>query len=652
MRLQNSVFILLFLGTGLLSAQDYLYQFGQWKQQSLTGSILVEGLYRSQENTLRSGFTEKPEMQKLNGRFKLNSGSVIWHPNFLQLNVQALYAPNIKNEQFLVLPERSETRTAEQLRINSYFFRQRPLSANLFANFQRSFVNRAYTTNVETRTKDYGAGLSVLNSVAPLNIRYTKNDRWQKELQSGRIYINKQEDFQIEANASFGKFDTHRLSYSYQNYLRSYVGNDKTRAYINNYRLQNNVKFGNEKKNSWRSFVFLRRQQGSYRHSRLQLNENFIYHLPAGFKMSALYSFSDFSRSGLGTIQSNGLLRAEHTLFLSLHSQAFFEYINTRNNSYNENVRQGGAGFAYNKKIPADGRITVAYNYRRRNEERRSQPTLLNIVNEKLNLADAQPAYLNNPDVIQTTVEVRNENSTVLYRLNIDYVLIERDAYLEIQRLPGGQISDGATVYVSYQTRQAFSYNYGLNNNTVRLALSLWKGFAEGYFRYFGQSYSDIINSDQNIFKTVQQQVYGLRISKSFITAGFEISNYNSNIIPYKAQRVYCRFTRNFGRRVRSTLNANWRNQRLSASNEKQQYADINARVSYAITMYSQVFSEGGYRFQNGRGIDLNLINWRAEYSTRFRQLYFSVGVEMYRRDYSGEKINYNGGYVRVERKF
>ena len=99
-------------------------------------------------------------------------------------------------------------------------------------------------------------------------------------------------------------------------------------------------------------------------------------------------------------------------------------------------------------------------------------------------------------------------------------------------------------------------------------------------------------------------------------------------------------------------ITGNWRDYRLALENEKQQFADISGQVGYVITRTVNLNLYGGYRFQEGRGIDLDLTNFRAEILTRIRKLYFSTGIEIYRRDFSGEIINYNGAFIRLERKF
>ena len=106
------------------------------------------------------------------------------------------------------------------------------------------------------------------------------------------------------------------------------------------------------------------------------------------------------------------------------------------------------------------------------------------------------------------------------------------------------------------------------------------------------------------------------------------------------------------GWRFHLNLNGNWRDHKLIAENESQKFADISGRFGYNFTRTLKLDINGGYRFQDGRGIDLDLSNLRMELNTRVRKLYLSAGIDIYRRNFSGEIINYNGGYFRVERKF
>ena len=108
----------------------------------------------------------------------------------------------------------------------------------------------------------------------------------------------------------------------------------------------------------------------------------------------------------------------------------------------------------------------------------------------------------------------------------------------------------------------------------------------------------------------------------------------------------------NFTNIFSASIRGNWRDRELLADNEKQQFADVSGRLVFYLGQKSKINIDGGYRFQQGRGIDLDLSNIRAEYSMRIRALILRIGLEIYRRNFSGEIINYNGGYVRIERNF
>ena len=61
---------------------------------------------------------------------------------------------------------------------------------------------------------------------------------------------------------------------------------------------------------------------------------------------------------------------------------------------------------------------------------------------------------------------------------------------------------------------------------------------------------------------------------------------------------------------------------------------------------------ETSYRFQEGKGLDLDLLILRADLKTQYRAIYVTLGIEGYNRNYVSEKRNYWGSFLRIERKF
>lgn len=643
------IFLFFFAATGY--AQQSYISFGQWKHTSLHGNISLQHLYRSQETILRTGITEKPITQDFNGQMVFDSRSYFWHPNFLKINLNSEYNPNVKIEKFLVIPNRSETRTAEKIRVETQFFDQRPLSVNLFAGLSHSYINREYTSSVENNRKDYGGGLSFRNRFLPLSIHYFNTDWKQNELATNRRYLNRRENVRAEAGKSFTLSDDSKISFSYDDYMREYGNAGSIRNFTSFAQINNRYFFNKERTTYWNSRISYRDQNGSQPFDKTQVYENLQYALPASFKFSTFYRFSDYSQQSFSNRQHSALGRLDHQLFLSLHSQLYFEYIDIKHTSYTEYINRAGIGFDYQKKIPT-GTLRLGYFFQRRTDNHNSSAGLQQIINEEHELSDELIILLNNPDIDPGSVVLWNAERTFQYQLNIDYIVLQRDSYIEIQRLPDGQIGNGEMVLIDYNAFQINSYQFATNTHNFNASLMLFNRFVETYFRSQEMDYIHVSISAHKILKTISQRVYGVRFQWKDITTGWERDDYGSNVVPYISSRYFFTLSYTLHYSLDVFLSGNWRNYELTEENEKQKFADVSGRIVYAWTRTTNLNLDGGYRFQQGRGIDLNLTNLRAQIVKRYGELFFTAGLELYRRDFSGEKINYNGGFIRIERKF
>jgi hypothetical protein len=83
-----------------------------------------------------------------------------------------------------------------------------------------------------------------------------------------------------------------------------------------------------------------------------------------------------------------------------------------------------------------------------------------------------------------------------------------------------------------------------------------------------------------------------------------------------------------------------------------QRYTDITGKAEYVIIKQTKLNLDVMYRKQQGRGIDLDLLTARLELTSVIYQLYVTAGVEVYRRNYIGEKINFKGIYMQISRRF
>ncbi|MCD4736968.1 MAG: hypothetical protein K8R53_13065, partial [Bacteroidales bacterium] len=59
-----------------------------------------------------------------------------------------------------------------------------------------------------------------------------------------------------------------------------------------------------------------------------------------------------------------------------------------------------------------------------------------------------------------------------------------------------------------------------------------------------------------------------------------------------------------------------------------------------------------GYRKQRGPGIDLDLLTASTKFKLMYRQLYTTIGIDLYRRIYIGDETNFHSIYLQLTRKF
>lgn len=618
---------------------------------SLSGEINLKTQYRKQENIFDNNLNESMESWLYSGGVLLNARTYVWHPDFLIVDVNANYNPESNQENYLVIPDRSEARTIKRLNLTATLFNQKPISLSGFANFNQSYINNEDLTNLRSNDQKMGGALSFKNKYLPVSFNYMYGKWDQKEILTGRNFRNEHTTIQGRLTKSFTSKDNHKLNYNYNEYFRQ----DNSLPYminsINEISLYDNVYFDSNRKYYYSSAISNFNQKGNDEYDRLQARENLTLKLPENFIFTSNYLYYNIQRESQALSQNNLKFSLSHQLYLSLRTNVFVEYNNVNHSAYNEVSDREGININYTKKIPK-GQLTISYNYTRFNQDMDSDPVVLQVFKEEHALADADIVLLEKEFINIETIIVADETGTIIYQENFDYILVERDSFIEIQRIPGGQIADAQLVYVDYVTTRQESFKYVSTNNSLGVNLSFFKRLIEVYYRTSKQDYNHIEKSNYLTLNYYTRNIYGIRFMYRFVTGGVEYDNYNSDLIPYKLMRYYLRFQGNLTNKIRYSLNFNLRDYEMITEQINQTFADFSGRISYNIGSRSKLNLESNYRKQQGRQIDLDLLTLRSEYSTAIRQLYFTVGLEMYRRNYLNEEINLTGGYLKIARKF
>ncbi len=211
----------------------------------------------------------------------------------------------------------------------------------------------------------------------------------------------------------------------------------------------------------------------------------------------------------------------------------------------------------YRKRIPW-GTLTVDAGAGYQVTDIHTQPGPISIVNESHTLSNTAITFLNNPNVVLSTVVVTDSTGAILYLLNTDYTLTPNGTMTQIQRLPAGAIADGASVLVRYQYESNLPIEYGTTDLHGRLTLELFKHLS----LYVGQSSlenSVLSGTNQGQLQNLNDTLFGtsVRWDPATVTAEHEI--YDSTITPYVSDMVSLILTSPAGETGRMGANATYR---------------------------------------------------------------------------------------------
>ena len=631
-----------------------------WVPLSFSGEFRGSSHYRNQEIYRESLFENRNTRQFSIGTL-LRSKSYIWHKNFLMLDAEIEYNPIFNKENFIVIPDRAETRTLKRLNLRTTLFNNKVLTLNTTTDLSQIFSNRENRTEIETNRKQFGGILRYSNKALPISFSFNKTNWDQEEFGKNstnqedsvvREYDMDQLNLSIRASKSFYSIDKHDFVYSHDEYNYNNNRLFQTQNISNTVTVNDNFYFNKKKNANFTSRISYRNQTGTVNHNRFMVFENLLLKLPYKFNFQASYNYNKNNHESQHSKTHNVKGILSQKLFLSLNTNIFYEYQNIKHSVFEETHNTFGGNVYYTKKLPFKSRITLTYNYRQQNFKTINQTQDVLVIDESQVLTDAEITILNRPYIDISTILIRDITGAIIYQENLDYVIIERNSYVEIQRFPGGQIADGTGVLIDYVVRQPDSYSYTSNLNKLSGKLNLFYNILETYFSVANQDYINLEEVDMMTLNHYTQYSYGALINFKFATIGVEFDNYYSSIIPFRMKRYYINFNQSFFKRVLVSVNGNIRDYYLINERTNQLFTAFSAKVAYRIFDLTKLCVQLGYREQIGTGINLDLFTTRIELMSQLRKLLLTVGYEKYNKIFLEDRNNYDGVYFKLIRKF
>lgn len=637
-------------------SQDSPGQFVPWKLTAISGEARIRGVYQESE-TKNDNYLFMQKNSYLTGVFMLRTKSFFIHPNFVIVNLNATYSPETSRNYYLGIPDYAEKNNTEGLDFSALFFSKKRLNLTTNGSISTNIQNIENINVIKTKSRQYGAIIAYSNKFLPFSVGYTQQKSEQTTVGSDRKFNFDSRTIEASTKKSFFSSDNNSLAYWHIENISTQP--DTTSINIqplssmttyDNFELIDDIPLDSKRNYMFNSSISNSNGRGTYNLKTLYANESLNLKLPKNFTFSNIYNLG-ITQQDLNKINTQGFRSGlNHQLFQSLNSNLFFEHNQTTQTDYNEQRNKIGIDFRYVKQIP-NGKLTLLYSYYTEFQQVVTPPTTLKMIHQEYILSDNELVLFTKQNVNIQSVIVKNAAGNIIYQNNLDYVLVDKSPYLEIVRVPGGLIANGAPVFIDYTAEQAGLYKYDMNNNSFSTDLSLFKNVFNVYYRFSTQEYHNQSLMQNLVLNYFTRHVGGARLNFSFVKSGAEYEYYKSSIIPYQREKVFINLQKMY-KNVFFTLNGNLQNYQMASENTNRQDMDVSGKIAYSIFKNVQLSFDLMYRNMRGAGVNLDLTTSKLEITSNINKLFFSVGAEVYWNQTVNNITNFKGLYLQLKRSF
>ena len=279
--------------------------------------------------------------------------------------------------------------------------------------------------------------------------------------------------------------------------LKDYLVRDRSyRTQNTNIRFQRS--FGENLDNNWDSNIRLYTRVGRTRYKSAKATQILQLSHPYGFSSLYRYNFSATQTNLYSSLLHRGFVSLNHKLFQSLNTTAGIGGLTGTITNGKERAYSYNYGIHYNKRVPFSGNFQIGYDKAFSLNDRQVSTTVQTVVNEQHAFISGLPIFLNERNVIVSTIVIYNEQGDIFYEEGVDrdYTIQVVGDVVEIFRNPLGRIEENQMIVVDYQFKSMPSLKYSTNTTIFNTSLSFeWLSF---YYR--------VNNHDQTPFTDLGEE--------------------------------------------------------------------------------------------------------------------------------------------------
>lgn len=615
---------------------------------------------QKQESKVGAGNTSFKE-SIFEENLKLETEGSVYHPNFLEYTLAGLFGLQQSDfESTYGERQRSSGDNGDVLEFDfeGQFLKKKSYPGTVYARRYRSLTPRPFLSSLQTTTTNYGFVWQYVDPKTPTSLQFNSIDVQLEPLDTQeKPSRQKNTDLRFETAYKFSEqneltFTYDRRSVEEEPFNLAYASDDLT--------LGHRLDFGDRHQHRLDSALNLFDQKGTFNIERIRLRE--ILRLSHSETLRSWYQFEFLDRTqgslaGVPPIgeQSTYLSgTVEHKLYESLISQ-FLAFVQQQDYDSGLEIFRWGMqpSFDYRKKNPW-GVLLANYNVRVQREDRNGGTLDMEVTDEARVFQDPEPITLNNPNIVTSSIFITAEDRTTTYQQGRDYRVRQVGDFVEIERVPTGQIQDGQTVLVDYVfvlggdfTLDTLTHNFGLRQN-----------FAFGLSPYYRLRKQDQqltpVDATGITPEDITAHTIGAEFERGPLRATAEFEDHASTIIPFKATRLSADLTHKFDSGGTARLKTRWSDvTRTAPQNRETKFFTVEGRYRHNLTKALTVEGAVLYRTQqdtlsvDNKGVDVDLV---LEWMYRQTEVRVTYELGRFEDDFAKNRNSYL--FVQIRRRF
>ena len=576
----------------------------------------------------------------------------IYHPNFFDFTFRPAFGPSW--EEMRLSEDGTPSRSQKWVRnfdARCYVLREKPFATHLFAERNFSYRDVDFFNRARVDSLRYGGDSGYVRGSVPLKFEASH----LTETVTGDVgRITEVTDNVFSISGSRMVREEHKTNFSYQldRFDRQESGQRPAAGETHNASFFDQNLWGVDQWISLSSVGMISRlTTDNSRTQTLTLLESLALRLRSNLVGEGHYDFSLQHSDQVADRAHEVRLSLRHQLFQSLTSTVAVQGATMASRSAGTSVDHQRIGIAaeehYTKRLPGNSSLSLSVNWRGDHQNRRTEGEVLRIANEPIVLNDRQPTLLSQPAVLEVG---RVSNALgYSYYAGLDYTTVWHGTMVEIRRIPGGNIADGAQVLVSYSAAALPTDRYVTVTRGYNVRLDLFGGLIGVYGRL---NRVDNFGGRSVVLRTAADRVSGAEFVWRWVSFGAERERMDSNLSPYSARRVFqtCAVDLGNGSMVSVNFDRSWTD--FPDSGQKRKSYGWIARIQHQWTSALSWNVEAGVRRERGQGIDQDRNAVRTSLDYSFGKLVLNLSFDRDHEELIGESHQRTHAVVRIRRTF